>query len=255
MSIEMKRRTFLKKSLWAGTAISALSIAPIARAASNPRAALSLDEVLAMSPVEMARGSLAVQAAFDVVCQAAKRVGGETGARILSQLENPTVTIDLSRDAEVSGALRSAGLLAADRTRVYPGIADAAKAPQPFWSAPGSGWSSHHAYPGGLVVHTAVNVLSAERLCDTYARIAGCGVDREAAVGGELLHDIHKPWVFQWLASGECRKELTLAATGEHHVLSIAESICRGYPTEHVVAQAAAHEHPGTAKGAALVAG
>ena len=74
-------------------------------------------------------------------------------------------------------------------------------------------------------------------------------------MGGEILHDLHKPWVFQWLESGECRKEETLAATGEHHVLSIAESMKRNLPATLVVAQACAHEHPASKEGEKLVVG
>lgn len=51
------------------------------------------------------------------------------------------------------------------------------------------------------------------------------------------------------------RKEEALAGTGEHHVLSIAESIKRGLPAEFVVAQACAHEHPGSASGEAQIVG
>ena len=53
-------------------------------------------------------------------------------------------------------------------------------------------------------------------------------LDRDVVLASQLLHDLHKPWVFQWQADGTCRKEEPLAATGEHHVLSIAESLRRG---------------------------
>ena len=111
------------------------------------------------------------------------------------------------------------------------------------------------AYPGGLCTHVALNVVSAESLVAAYDNIDGLKLDFDHAVGGEILHDLHKPWVFQWEADNACRKEEALAGTGEHHVLSIAESIKRGLPAEFVVAQACAHEHPGSASGEAQVVG
>lgn len=52
-----------------------------------------------------------------------------------------------------------------------------------------------------------------------------------------------------------CRVEQTLAGTGEHHVLSVAESIKRGIKPSLVVAQVCAHEHPSSKQGEALVVG
>ena len=122
-------------------------------------------------------------------------------------------------------------------------------------SAPGAGYASHHAFPGGLVNHTALNVVSAQALVKNNMDVNGLPLDYDAAVGGENLHDLHKPWVFAWQDDHSCRKEQLLAATGEHHVLSIAESIARKVPAQVVVAQACAHEHPATPAGEKLVVG
>ncbi len=83
----------------------------------------------------------------------------------------------------------------------------------------------------------------------------GLKLDRDVVLASQLLHDLHKPWVFQWQADGTCRKEEPLAATGEHHVLSIAESLRRGLSPELCVAQACAHDHPGAAASEQLVVG
>lgn len=45
-----------------------------------------------------------------------------------------------------------------DEAHLFPPLKDLNINPQPFFSAPGSGYGSHHAYPGGLATHTAVNV-------------------------------------------------------------------------------------------------
>ena len=86
-----------------------------------------------------------------------------------------------------------------------------------------------------------------------YRDVNGLTLDYDAAVGGEILHDLHKPWVFAWQDDHSCRKEQPLAGTGEHHVLSIAESLARKLPPEVIVAQACAHEHPATPAGERLV--
>ncbi|MCD7984435.1 MAG: hypothetical protein LUG19_09315 [Desulfovibrio sp.] len=71
----------------------------------------------------------------------------------------------------------------------------------------------------------AFNVRATRALGEDYARIFGMQPDMDVA----------------------------LAATGEHHVLSVAESIKRKLPAEVVVAQACAHTHPGTDKDEAQV--
>lgn len=67
------------------------------------------------------------------------------------------------------------------------------------------------------------------------------------------MHDLQKPWVFQWDQDHLCRTEIPLTETGEHHVLSVAESIKRSLPASFVVAQACAHEHPSSKASEALV--
>lgn len=106
-----------------------------------------------------------------------------------------------------------------------------------------------------MALHTALNVVSAEALYENYRHINNLELDWDDAVGGEILHDLHKPWVFQWEKDHSCRVEQSLAGTGEHHVLSIAESIKRGLPSSFVVAQACAHDHPSSKQGEALVVG
>lgn len=55
--------------------------------------------------------------------------------------------------------------------------------------------------------------------------------------------------------TGPAARNSPWPATGEHHVLSVAESITRKIPAPVVVAQACAHTHPGTAKDEAQVVG
>lgn len=119
---------------------------------------------------------------------------------------------------------------------------------QPFMTAPGSGYMSHHSYPGGLSTHVDSNLHITVGICETYKDVFHYDVDYDTAVAAQALHDIEKPFVFQWQEDGSSRKEYTIAGQGAHHVLSIAESIYRGMPAEEIVAQACAHAAPTSKK-------
>ena len=122
------------------------------------------------------------------------------------------------------------------------------KLPQPFYSA------SHHAYPGGLATHTAANLCISEGIYNTYKDIFNSDISRDIIISAQALHDLAKPLVFQWQKDQASLPEYTIAATGAHHILSIAEVIYRGFPVEEIVAQACAHTIP-TGKDEQVVAG
>lgn len=127
--------------------------------------------------------------------------------------------------------------------------------PQPFYSAPGSGYGSHHAYPGGLATHTAANLSISEGIYDTYYSLFNSQISRDVIISAQALHDLAKPLVFQWQKDQSSLKEYQIAGTGAHHIFSIAEVIYRGFPAEEIVAQACAHQTPGSAKDEQIVVG
>ena len=118
----------------------------------------------------------------------------------------------------------------------------------------GSGYASHHAYPGGLATHTAANLCISEGIYNTYKDIFNSDISRDIIISAQALHDLAKPLVFQWQKDQASLPEYTIAATGAHHILSIAEVIYRGFPVEEIVAQACAHTIP-TGKDEQVVAG
>jgi len=118
---------------------------------------------------------------------------------------------------------------------------------QPFWSTPGSAADSHHAYPGGLMVHELFNATMAERFEQTYDGIYFGGrskVDRDAVILAALYHDAMKTVVFQYNDDGTFTEELNIGDTGGHHVLSGAEAIVRGHDARFVTALLSAHAAP-----------
>lgn len=250
------RRDFLKCAAAAGLVCGvSLSGAPAARAGVKK---ISLEQCLSLSPQEMAAASDMVTAAWRDLRDAADSIrDAKLRTDVFAVLDNPAPTLAAGLDQRaVAEALAAAGLRRSKGDApLLPPLDATDRAPQPFASAPGSGWNSHHAYPGGLATHVAFNVRATRALGEDYARIFGMKPDMDTALAAQLLHDLHKPWVFQWQKDGTCRTEQPLAGTGEHHVLSVAESIRRKLPPAVVVAQACAHTHPGTDKDEGQVVG
>jgi hypothetical protein len=118
---------------------------------------------------------------------------------------------------------------------------------QPFWSAPGSGEGSHHAYPGGLATHEYFNTSMSDAFGKTYDAHYFGGrptVDRDTIIAAALYHDIMKTAVFQWHDDGTLFDELEIAGTGGHHCLSGAQAIVHGRSPRFVTTLLSAHAAP-----------
>jgi hypothetical protein len=118
---------------------------------------------------------------------------------------------------------------------------------QPFWSTPGSGNGSHHAYPGGLTIHEYFNASMSDAFGKTYDAHYFGGrptVDRDTIIAAALYHDIMKTAVFQWHDDGTLFDEAVIAGTGAHHTLSGAEAIVHGRTPRFVTTLLSAHAAP-----------
>lgn len=269
---EWSRRDSLR--LFAGgVTVAALAELPKKALAGVTNAALSLEEVMKLSPTAVAERSEIVVASYRYLLNAADEISDPALRQsVAGILKTPSALVmeRLNSDGakeEVRAKLAAAGLLKPEATvaQVFPVLAKATEPAQPFIVAPGSGYASHHAYPGGLAVHVALNVHASLGLYAGYRDTFGLGLSRDVVLASQLLHDLHKPWVFQWKADGSLLAENTIAGTGAHHILSVAESIHRGLPADVIIAQASAHDHPGDAasegkvvgylKAAAIIAG
>lgn len=252
---DVKRREFLRMGLAAGAAGAALMAFP--RFSLAKVKAAKMDDILTMTPEQMARSSRLVTDSWDYLLKAANSISDyELRAKVRGILQNPAPTFvaqirDDNDKKAIYSELKAKGLISDKNVglgKFLPATKDPAKSPHPFLAGPGSGYTSHHSYPGGLVTHTAANVMISQSIYDTYKDIYGYDLNRDYVIASQLLHDLHKPWVFQWGQDGESRTELKLAGTGEHHTYSVAESNFRGLPAAMVVAQACAHSHPGWPK-------
>lgn len=252
--VVMSRKNFLE--LAAGSAVgAALFRFPTAgMAAEVEKASRSLKAVkladMPMNAVEAGKMSALVKQSYQSILKTVKTIKNENLRReTLALIEDPTLKF-LGRYASKSAVEKLYAALAAENL-VDPEKIDAAhllppmdRPVQPFMTAPGSGYGSHHAYPGGLSTHVNVNLHVTEALCRTYDEVFMYGVDRDVAVAAQALHDIAKPYVFQWQDDGASLKEYTIAGQGAHHVISLAEVIWRDFPAEEVIAQACAHGAP-----------
>ena len=153
--------------------------------------------------------------------------------------------------AAVRDALAAAGFVKPDApvSGIFPPGTepDAPTVMQPFWSTPGSGEGSHHAYPGGLATHEYFNASMSDAFAKNYDSHYFGGrptVDRDTIIAAALYHDIMKTAVFQWHDDGTLFDELTIAGTGGHHILSGAEAIVHGRTPRFVTTLLSAHGAP-----------
>ncbi len=240
----LNRRDMLKFTLAGATLLGFNSVAKKSHAAFSKT--ISLDECVSMNPVEMAEASGEVMSSWDYLNNTANEIQEPfIRATVLDLINNPAPTFLKSLDRkEAHKELQALGFTKADKNSFLPKAESTSKSVQPFYSSTGSGWKSHHAYPGGLATHVAFNVKMAISMVENYNAIYNFNADKDIVIAAQTLHDLHKPWVFQWQSDNKCRNEQALAGTGEHHVLSLAESIYRGLSADLVIAQAGAHTPP-----------
>ncbi|WP_196592640.1 TAT (twin-arginine translocation) pathway signal sequence [Pectinatus sottacetonis] len=259
----LSRRNFLRISVGAAAGLAVLNMPHVSFASENKVTVMKFADCPAL-PQDIVKKSQMVNAGWKKLLEAANSISDKTiGKKIKNILYNPAPTFmqqySSSADMEqVYNKLLDKGLVNSTKISakmLFPPLKSSQQAPQPFITAPGSGYDSHHAYPGGLVMHTLNNVTILQGICNSYKHVFFYDVNYDIAVAGELLHDIGKPWVFQWKNNGESLTEMTIAKTGAHHIFSIAESIYRDFPSDIIVALACAHENPGTAAGESLVIG
>jgi hypothetical protein len=163
-------------------------------------------------------------------------------------------------EGEIKKALLASKLID-EKSEVFPVVS-----PMAFIAAPASPWRVHHCYPGGLVDHTLTNLKSALGLARTYQEVYDLHLDLDVLRLAPIWHDYAKTMTVQWNEDGTANSdEGSIAGTGRHHILGIAEAIYRGYPASFIVVLASAHQpatpHAGLEqllgflKAAAIIAG
>jgi len=169
--------------------------------------------------------------------------------------------------ASILARLREEGLLADDTNAeagIFPPLkndaSDCPQLPLTLNSAPGSAFSGHHSYPGGLAAHESFNLQSAINFAALYRKQYGkdISINQDWVIGAPAWHDWAKMMVFQWNADGRIFDEFNFGGkgqtdnygrpgdsrTGAHHILGLAETMARGLAPGLVITQASAHAAP-----------
>jgi hypothetical protein len=123
-----------------------------------------------------------------------------------------------------------------------------------FAAASGGIIGKHHGHPGGLAVHTVVNLQSARALAVEYRARYRVQLDDDVIIASTILHDAMKAWTLQFDDAGALTVQPMVAATSSHHPFIVAEVMHRGLPDALVVAVASAHEPPALDGGAKVSA-
>lgn len=266
---KFSRRKFLQMTAGAAIGAAMLNMPGMSFAAGAKVKAASYNNL--PDAVTLAANSELIQLSYQKIKDAVKTIQDPSLARMTMDIVNNPVPTFMNNyqlpgsKRTVYNKLVAAGLLDSSKTSLenfmppYNG-----SLPQPFYSAPGSGYASHHAYPGGLATHTAANLQISEGIYNTYTGLFNSDISHDIVIAAQALHDLAKPLVFQWNKDQSSLTEYQIAGTGAHHIFSIAEVIYRGFPVEEIVAQSCAHTIPsgkdeqvvvGYLKAAAIIAG
>ena len=172
----ISRRTFLK--LAAGSAAGAM----LFRFPFQASAAEEVSRSLAITPISVsalpdaetsAKSSTLVKKSYDDILRIVNTISdGGLKSSVLSMIRDPRPTF-------MANFTSSASITRVYNQLVDMKLADPAKISadtllpalpshsQPFMTAPGSGYMSHHPYPGGLSTHVCSNLHITQGLCQT----------------------------------------------------------------------------------------
>lgn len=214
---------------------------------------------------ELAQQSIAAKSAMQYIRKNILEIKRRSlRTQLLGFIDNPAPTyqlraVTLEEKKAVLEELRKANLVpeTTNVEGIYPPVADPKRGAQSFLAAPGSYYSAsytsagHHSYPGGLPIHTALNLrvglamLRNYKLQYTNSQISPTFLlSSDVVVSAIILHDVMKTLVFQWNDDGSQFLEQQVGTTGTHHVLGLAEQFCRNFPPEVIIATASAHNPP-----------
>lgn len=161
----------------------------------------------------------------------------------ISQIRSPQSAAVISKMSEPLHETECNLLLPQNKTaqKKAPVLCRQLLTPLPYkawWGAPAASEKSHHAYPGGWLLHTATNLYALEKLTRTACELRGQEVESDDLYAGMILHDILKPRLFLWKSSGEMDSN-----QGEcgHHVAAIAEAYLQGASERVLISLAGVH--------------
>lgn len=210
----------------------------------------SLDEVVAMTPEDMARASRVVMAAYNELLQTAASLEDGAYRRLMTEcLARPQITFlemyprDDDRRKLFDEMVRLGFFNKEDSPEhVWP---DGHMNPQTYLTAPSSHNDFYNAHPGGLAVTVAYNVRMADAYTENYRQMFGLPINRDLPAAALCVHEYPKVWLYQWLADGSWLEEPRTVYDDTWHAHCIyvtAELMYRRFDSRIVMAMAAAHQ-------------
>lgn len=149
-------------------------------------------------------------------------------------LENLKLTIPLRYSKFDNAAANERHLLLAPRQDIEKPLRKA------ILIAPGS-CRNHHIYPGGLIIHTVLNLWAIDRLKKIY-RLSR--LEYETLITAHIVHDLFKGDLLIWRRDGLPLAEPRISGTGAHHVLCLAYLFLLKAPRQLLRTVASIHTHP-----------
>jgi hypothetical protein len=209
-----------------------------------------LDEIVAMSPDDMARSSRLVSGIYNELLQTAASLEDPGYRRLMTEcIADPSVTFlemypsDADRRRLFDEMVRLGFFNPEDDPDyVWPrGHLD----PQTYLTAPSSHNDFYNAHPGGLAVTVAYNIRMADAYTQNYRQVYGVPANRDLPVAALLVHEYPKVWLYQWQDDGSWLEEPRTVYDDTWHAHCIyvtAELMHRRFDARIVMAMAAAHQ-------------
>lgn len=209
-----------------------------------------LDEVIAMSPEDMARSSLMIMGIYNELLRTAASLEDESYRRLMTEcITRPKITFlemypgDDDRRRLFKEMVRLGFFNAADDPdHVWP---QGHMSPQTYLTAPSSHNDFYNAHPGGLALTVAYNIRMADAYTQNYRQVHGVPINRDVSVAGLLVHEYPKVWLYQWQQDGSWLEEPRTVYDDTWHAHCIyvtAELMHRRFDSRIVMAMAAAHQ-------------
>ena len=209
-----------------------------------------LEEIIAMSPEDMARSSLMIMGIYNELLRTAASLEDESYRRLMTEcITRPKITFlemypgDDDRRKLFKEMVRLGFFNAADDPdHVWP---RGHMSPQTYLTAPSSHNDFYNAHPGGLALTVAYNIRMADAYTQNYRQVHGVPINRDVSVAGLLVHEYPKVWLYQWQQDGTWLEEPRTVYDDTWHAHCIyvtAELMHRRFDSRIVMAMAAAHQ-------------
>ncbi len=210
----------------------------------------TLEEVVAMSPEQMARSSRVVSAAYNELLQVAASLENQQYRELMTEcISGPKIAFlemypgEQDRRRLFDEMVRLGFFNKEDDPEhVFPA---GHMTPQTYLTAPSSHNDFYNAHPGGLAVTVAYNIRMAEAYTANYRQMFGIPINRDLPSAALCVHEYPKVWLYQWQQDGSWLEEPRTVYDDTWHAHCIyvtAELMYRRYDSRIVMAMAAAHQ-------------